>query len=243
MYLPILEINSEDMPAYAIVCGDPRRAKAIADQLDNARELSYAREYRTFVGDFQGVHLAVVSHGVGCPGAAVCFEELIRAGVKTIIRVGTAGSYSADIPSGSLVISTAAAREDGLSRQLVPNGFPAVADSAVVDALSQAAIGAPGVVRKGITLCVDAFFTGVEEIPHAKYKQAGVLATEMEISALYVVAALRGIRAGAILAIDGFADSDLAGEYDPHTNSVADAVEREITIALHAIANLAKAEA
>lgn len=243
MYLPILQIHSEDMPAYAIVCGDPRRAQAIAGRLDGAKELAFAREYRTFVGEYDGVQIAVVSHGVGSPGAAVCFEELIRAGVKTLIRVGTAGSYHADIPSGSLVISTAAAREEGLTRQLVPIGFPAVADGAVVDALSQAAEGAEGVIRKGITVCYDVFFAGVEELPHKKYKKAGVLAVEMEIAALYVVASLRGARAGAIVAIDGFADSDLAAEYDPHTDVVTQAVEREIDIALRALTGLAKRDA
>jgi uridine phosphorylase len=94
-------------------------------------------------------------------------------------------------------------------------------------------------IRKGITLTLDVFFAGVEEIPHQKYKRAGVLAVEMEIAALYVVAALRGARAGAIVALDGYADADLAAEYDPHTDVVAAAVEREIDIALSAIVDLA----
>lgn len=239
MYMPILQVESEDIPALAIVCGDPRRALAISSKLTDAKELSFAREYRTFVGEYEGVRLAVVSHGVGSPGAAVCFEELIRAGVKTLIRVGTAGSLTAEAPAGSLVISVAAAREEGLTKQLVPNGFPAVADSSVVDALTVAASGKPGVVKKGITVCLDAFFTGVVELPHKQYKAAGAVAVEMEIAALYVVASLRGVRAGAILAIDGYADSDLAGEYDPHTDAVSQAVERGVDIALKAIVSLA----
>lgn len=235
MYLSILEVNSEALPGLAIVCGDPRRAKKIADLLDNVQELSYAREYRTFVGEYKGVQLAVVSHGVGCPGAAVCFEELIKGGVHTLIRVGTAGSLHAEIPAGSLVISTAAVRTDGFTKQLVPAEFPAVADGEMVQALYDTAIALDGAVAKGITMTVDAFFTGPIELPHKLYKAAGVLAVEMEISALYVIAAIRGVRAAAIVAIDGFADSDLAAEYNPHTNVVADAVEREIKVALDAI--------
>ncbi|WP_028611752.1 nucleoside phosphorylase [Paenibacillus harenae] len=238
--LPILQVNPEDLPAYAIVCGDPRRAEAISRKLTNARELSFAREYRTFVGEIEGVPLAVVSHGVGSSGAAVCFEELIRGGVKTLIRVGTAGSYSADHPAGSLIVSTAAVRAEGLSRQLVPDGFPAVADSEVTEALYQSALESEGIVKKGITVSLDVFFSGVVEIPHRQYKQAGVLAVEMEIAALYVVASLRGARAGAIVALDGYADTDLAGEYDPHTDVVAKAVEREIETALRAVVKLAK---
>lgn len=239
MYLPILQVNAEDLPAYAIVCGDPRRAETIARKLTNARELAFAREYRTFVGEYDGVRLAVASHGVGSPGAAVCFEELIRGGVKTLIRVGTAGSYSADHPAGSLIVSTAAIRAEGLTRQLVPDGFPAAADSEVTEALYEAARQREGVVRKGLTVTLDVFFSGVVDVPHKQYKAAGALAVEMEIAALYVVAALRGARAGAILALDGYADADLAAEYDPHTDIVAKAVEREIDAALDAIARLA----
>ncbi|MDP4095874.1 nucleoside phosphorylase [Paenibacillus sp. P96] len=239
MLLPILQIHSEDMPPYAIVCGDPKRAGHIAERLEDARELAFSREYRTFTGTYKGLKLAVVSHGVGSPGAAVCFEELVRAGVKTLIRVGTAGSYSAEHPAGSLVVSTAAVRADGLTRQLVPEGFPAVGDSEVITALYDAASVMDGVTAKGITVTLDAFFTGVEEIPHKKYKQAGALAVEMEIAALYVVSTLRGVRAGAIVAIDGYADADLAEVYDPHTDAVGAAVEREIAAALEAMVNLA----
>ncbi|WP_433749886.1 nucleoside phosphorylase [Paenibacillus amylolyticus] len=248
MLMPILQIHSEDMPAYAIVCGDPARAEKISRKLEQARELAFSREYRTFVGLYEGVQIAVVSHGVGSPGAAVCFEELIRAGVTTLIRVGTAGSYTADYPAGSVIVSTAAVRTDGLTRQLVPDGFPAVADIGVTQALIEAAreqgsVDAAtfaGKVGVGITVTLDAFFSGVEEIPHRKYKQAGALAAEMEIAALYIVSTLRGARAGAIVAIDGFADSDLAAEYDPHTDAVGQAVEREINAALRALAALAR---
>ncbi|KAA8752512.1 nucleoside phosphorylase [Paenibacillus sp. UASWS1643] len=248
MLMPILQIHSEDMPAYAIVCGDPARAEKISRKLEQARELAFSREYRTFVGLYKGVQMAVVSHGVGSPGAAVCFEELIRAGVTTLIRVGTAGSYTADYPAGSVIVSTAAVRTDGLTRQLVPDGFPAVADIGVTQALIEAAreqestdaATFAGKVGVGITVTLDAFFAGVEEIPHRKYKQAGALAAEMEIAALYIVSTLRGARAGAIVAIDGFADSDLAAEYDPHTDAVGQAVEREINAALQALVALAR---
>lgn len=239
MFLSILEVNSEQLPGLAIVCGDPRRAKKIADMLTDTVELAYAREYRTFVGTYKGTQLAVVSHGVGCPGAAVCFEELIKGGVHTIIRVGTAGSYSADHPAGSLIVSTGTIRTDGLTKQLVPDGFPAIADSEVVNALYSAAQSYGGIVKKGLTVTLDVFFGGPVEVPHKLYKASGALAVEMEIAALYVIAALRGVRAGAIVALDGYADSDLAADYDPHTNVVSDAVEREINAALDAIVALA----
>ncbi|MEK8128170.1 nucleoside phosphorylase [Paenibacillus filicis] len=243
MLLPILQVQTEDLSPYAIVCGDPFRAEKIASKLDNVKELAFSREYRTFVGEAGGVKITVTSHGVGSPGAAVCFEELIKGGVKTLIRVGTAGSYHSELPAGSLVVSTAAVREEGLTRQLVPQAFPAVADAEVVRALYEAALALDPNVGRGITLTMDALFAGVEEFPHQKYKKAGVLAVEMEIAALYVIASLRGARAGAIVALDGYADADLKEVYDPHTDTVAKAVEREIQAAIQAVVRLAAADA
>jgi len=238
--LPNLKFAPTELPERVIVCGDPKRAANIAGLLDNPRLLAENREYHSYAGSFQGVEVAVVSHGVGAPGAAVCFEELAKGGAKSIIRVGTAGSYQKEVPPGSLVVSTAAVRTDGLTSQLVPTGFPAVADRRVVGALIEAAqenqYGLS--VAEGITLTIDMFYNGVLEFPHALYKKAGVLAVEMENTALFVIAALRGMKAGAILAIDGYADADLLESYNPHTDSTAKAIEVEAKIALSAIARI-----
>lgn len=69
------------------------------------------REYHTFVGWHEGHQLVFGSHGVGAGGASCYFEELIQAGmiaswpcvqliivgVTTIIRAGTAGSFTPKI--------------------------------------------------------------------------------------------------------------------------------------------------
>jgi uridine phosphorylase len=234
-----VKINIDDVPERVIVCGDPKRAQQIASLLEETKLIGQNREYHSFRGIWKGETVAVVSHGVGSPGAAVCFEELIQGGAKKLIRVGTAGSYQAELQPGSLVVSTSSVRRDGLTSQLVPEGVPAVADRHLVDSLVDAAkrIDMELVVKEGMTLTLDAFYSGVLEFPHQLYKKAGVLAVEMECSALFVIAALRGVQAGAILAIDGFADADLLEVYNPHTDTVAKAVEAEALIALDAIIN------
>ncbi|MNL43297.1 hypothetical protein D3C87_1658040 [compost metagenome] len=63
----------------------------------------------------------------------------------------------------------------------------------------------------------------------------------MEIAALYVIASLRGVRAGAIVALDGYADADLREVYNPHTDVVSGAIEREIDAAIRAVVKLGTA--
>lgn len=235
--LPNLKIDPEQLPKRVIVCGDPKRAALIASKLENHRQIGGNREYHGYAGTWKDVEVAVVSHGVGSPGAAVCFEELAKGGVQVIIRVGTAGSYQREIEPGSLVISSSAVRQDGLTSQLVPPGFPAVADRRVADALVQAAQANAFdlKVAEGMTLTLDVFYSGVLEFPHKLYQKAGVLAVEMENSALFVISALRGMKAGSILAIDGYADADLLESYNPHTDAMAKAIEAEALIALDAV--------
>lgn len=233
--LPNLKVNPEELPKRVIVCGDPKRAEQVASMLQEGLPLAKNREYHSYKGSWKGVEVAVVSHGVGSPGAAVCFEELAKGGAEVLIRVGTAGSYQKEIQPGHLVISTAAVRTDGLTRQLVPEGFPAIANRHVVDQLVKASEFNKQEAHEGITLTLDVFYSGVIEFPHAIYKNAGVLAVEMENSALFTIGAIRGVKTGAILAIDGYADADLRNEYNPHTDLVAKAIEKEAIIALDAL--------
>ncbi|HWL13565.1 MAG TPA: purine-nucleoside phosphorylase, partial [Ureibacillus sp.] len=114
-------------------------------------------------------------------------------------------------------------------------GFPAIANRQTVDKLVKAASSRQQQAHEGITLTLDVFYTGVVPFPHELYKQAGVLAVEMENSALFTIGAIRGVKTGAILAIDGFADADLSNEYNPHTGVVTKAIEQEALVALDAL--------
>ena len=118
-----------------------------------------------------------------------------------MIRVGTAGSYRADTPAGSLVVSTAAIRTDGLTKQLVPDGFPAVADSQVAEALYESALAiGEGVVRKGITVTLDVFFNGVEEVPPqgiTRQEAMAVMARVMKLAG--ITNAVNEVEAAAVL--------------------------------------------
>ena len=91
------------------------------------------------MGEFEGKLVAVCSHGIGAPGAAIAFEELIRAGARGIIRVGTCGALQPGISAGHLIIATAAVQSTGYGRETVPQGYPAVADLELTLALRREA--------------------------------------------------------------------------------------------------------
>jgi len=237
--LPHLLLQSGDLPDYVLVPGDPKRAERIAESLDDAALIAANREYHSYRGTYRGVAIGVTSAGVGAAGAVIAYEEAIRAGARTLIRVGTAGSLSDDVVAGDLVVVLGAARGEGVSHQLVPAEMPAIADADVSSALWAAGRDA-GRIHRGIGLTVDAFYRGVLDLGFDTYAAAGAVCVEMECSALFVVGTMRRIRTGAVVAIDGDARAASTGDHHPHRDLVRAAVEREIRVALDAVVELSK---
>jgi len=236
MLFPCIHVGEGDIAPRVIVCGDPARAESISQRLEHPVCLAKNREYWTFSGEYKGVPVTISSHGVGAGGAAIAFESLWRAGAKVIIRVGTCGGMQDGIDAGSIVVATAACREEGVTEQMIPLSYPAICDGEVVSALADAARTRGVAVHKGILLTQALFYPGFLESKVKLYARAGVVAMENEVAALLVVASLHGVKAGAILAADAKAFELVGVEgYQPDQAAVKRAVENEIDIALDAI--------
>ncbi len=229
--LPHLKLEPGDLPEYVLFPGDPGRADRVGNRLDDRTDLASNREYKSILGSYEGHPVGVVSAGIGAPGAAIAYEEAIKAGAKTLIRIGTTGSLNREkVDSGDLVVVSAAVRDEGLSRQHLPVEVPAVADLSVTNSLVSAAddLGYP--YSPGTVLTTDAFYAGRESLDREVLREAGVLAVEMECAALFTVAMIRGVCAGAVLAVNGDASKD--------KHIINKAISREIDVALEAIVRL-----
>lgn len=230
-----LKLKKNDIPKQFIVCGDPSRAEYISGLLDSAKPLQKNREYHSYAGLFRGKNIGVISHGVGAPGAAICFQELIDCGVENIVRVGTAGALYDHHKIGDLVIATGAVRKDGLSHQMIPAEYPALADLPLTQKLSSASKKLNIPFHSGIILTSDLFYTSLLDSSLELYSRAGVLAVEMECSALFVIAQLRKIQAAAILATDGNPLKWHQGHYQPDSDAVRRALTLAIQVALETL--------
>ncbi len=210
-------LKAGEVADYVLLPGDPARAEKIAGYFDEASEVNWVREYRTFTGSYKGIGVSVMSTGIGCPSMAIGVEELVKIGVNNLIRVGTAGSLQPEVKLGSITISTAAVRVDGTTKEYVPIEYPAVADMEVTMALQEAADALGYDNNRGIVHCKDAFYTeGETDLPLADQQamlwktlmKANVLSTSMESAALFVLGSLKKIRCGEVLANIGLTYSD-----------------------------------
>lgn len=227
----------------ALLPGDPARLDRIAPFLTNVRELAYNREYRSLVGEYQGLPVLAVSTGIGGASAGIAVEELSNIGVTAMIRIGSCGALQPKVKLGDLVLVSGAVRDDGASKMYIDPIFPAVPDAELLFACVSAAkaLGAP--CHTGVARSHDSFYTDQEAERNAYWHKAGVLGSDMETAALFTIGALRGVRAAAILNnVVAFEDKeDTASAIGDYVDGAALALrgeENEIRVALAALRQL-----
>lgn len=190
-----------EVSSVALLPGDPFRVPLIAEFLSGVREVAHNREHLTMTGWYRGRQITATSTGMGCPSTAIAVEELARVGVSAFIRVGSTAALQPGIEPGDLVVSEGTLRNDGTSAAYVHPGFPAVPDLAITSTLTRlardAADGRSYRVYSGINASDDAFYAETPEWI-GQLSGMGMLNVEMESAALFVVARLRGLRAGMI---------------------------------------------
>jgi uridine phosphorylase len=227
---------------YVLVPGDPGRTPMIAKYLDDAHEVAFSREYRTFTGKVAGVPVSTMSTGMGGPSVAIAVEELSELGVHTFLRVGTFGAAQPEVKVGDLVIAEGSVRTEGTPNGYVPLEYPAIASLDVVNALVAAAQAAGAPHHLGVIRSVDALYSDLvpDHMPRstelkeelAMWSRAGVLGNEMESSTLFIVARIRRLRAGTL---DLCVDEVGAGEIHHLDPSYMD---RMLKVAVDAIRRL-----
>jgi uridine phosphorylase len=177
--------------------------------------LAKNREYHSYLGRFRGSDIVVVSHGVGSAGAAICFQELIDAGAKQMIRIGTAGTFIEGMNIGGILIPTGAIRNDGVSALMVPSGYPAIADLQMTNSLVKKVQKSGQPYACGLVLTSDIFYPGKLDNQFQFFRDAGAIGVEIECSTLFIIAQLRKVRPASLLVSDGNPLSNDANNYDP----------------------------
>lgn len=200
-----------DVGRYCILTGDPGRCSVIARQFEQSVLVSQNREFTVYTGILSGQKVSVCSTGIGGPSAAIAMEELHRIGADTFIRIGTCGGIRSDVRAGDIIVATGAVRYEHTSAEYAPAEYPAVPDFDITYALWQAAQSAQKRYHTGVVQCKDSFYGQHEpqrmpvfyELEHKweAWKRLGVLASEMESAALFVVAAALGCRCGTCLQV------------------------------------------
>jgi uridine phosphorylase len=251
---------------YVLLPGDRSRAAAIARSFTDVTVVANPRGLDAHLGTLVlgGARIDVlsISSGMGTPSTEIVMHELIAAGARRVVRVGSCGSLDPNVRASQVAILTGAVRDELASRHIAPVEFPAVSHPEAVAAMAAGAVAAGlgqeaflGVGHTKASLYAREFGKGPLGEQNRAYGRllsaCGAIASDMEASMLFIQASVASARqatpvaagnaavpvqAACVLGVYGDDDSNM--KLDPAQCRQADA--RCIAVALHGIVDWAR---
>ncbi len=188
---------------FVLMPGDPLRAKRLAETyLEGVVQFNGVRNMLGYTGTYQGNPVSVMGSGMGMPSIGIYSYELYNFyGVKSIVRIGTAGGVAPDVCLRDIVLGMGACTDSNYAHQFkVPGTLAPIADFGLLRGAADAAerLGYP--TRVGNVLSSDVFYND-DHTASERWAKMGVLVVEMESAALYLNAMRARKRALTILTV------------------------------------------
>jgi purine-nucleoside phosphorylase len=190
---------------YVLLPGDPLRARWIAETfLEGATCYSEVRGMYGYTGTYRGERVSVQGSGMGLPSLSIYVTELFAEyDVRSIVRVGSCGALTEGLALRDLVIASGACTDSSMNRiRFGGLDYAPVADFDLLRAAHDAytARDLQVAAKVGLIFSGDTFYSPRPELTR-RMADYGVLAVEMEASALYTLAAEFGRRALAVCTV------------------------------------------
>jgi uridine phosphorylase len=206
-----IALERGELAEYIVLVGDPGRVAKVASRFDGVEVERSNREITTATGTYRGMRVSAMSTGMGTDNVEIVFAETLEiTDAPAFVRIGSSGALQPEIGLGDLIISVGAVRLENTTDFYVHPGYPAIADRHVVWALEEACRSAGVPYHVGLTATASGFYapqgrrmrTLPVRYPHLtdELREQKIANLEMESSALFVLAALAGLRAGTICA-------------------------------------------
>lgn len=184
--------------------GDPLRAKFIAENyLKEVKCVNQTRGMLAFSGLYQDQKITIMGSGMGQASLAIYVNELIDFyQVKKFIRVGTCGSYQANVKIRDIVLAQSSST-DAAHNKITFQGmdYSACANFELLLKAYQTATLMGETPHVGNVLASDTFYPYYPNDNWKKWADFGVLAVEMESNALYTLCAKKKVQALSILTV------------------------------------------
>lgn len=195
--------KENEIASTVLMPGDPLRAKFIAENmLENSICYSEIRGMYGFTGTYKGKRVSVQGSGMGVPSISIYTNELITSyNVKNIIRIGTCGAMQPDIKVRDIILAMSSSTDSSLNKiRFHGMDYAPTASFKLLMKAYESAKEKGIAVRAGNILTADSFY-GDDPDSWKLWAKFGVLAVEMETSALYTLAAKYNIDALTILTV------------------------------------------
>jgi len=152
-----------------------------------------------FMGDAGVREVSITGPMVGAPQAVLVLEKLIVLGAQKVVFLGWCGSFREHVKIGDLVIPNVGLVGEGTSKYYSEDDRPEPSQR-VLEALIERCEARGARFHKGPVWSTDAPYRETKE-KVVSLQQAGVVAVDMEVSALFNVGRFRHVDIGALLVV------------------------------------------
>jgi uridine phosphorylase len=180
------------VPEVCILDPDGDIARYVDQSLGASTDDTWACYHTTLTRfELAGREVGIIPFTVGAPFAVLVAEELAASGCRLLINVTSAGRIAAPAGIAAFAVIEQALRDEGTSFHYQPPARWSTLRADIRERLSGLSVpGAPPLLH-GSTWTTDAPFRETAS-DVARYRDAGVLAVEMEAAALYAFAEATG---------------------------------------------------
>lgn len=211
-----LRLEQGEIPPYVLLPGDQAVTYNISNIWSDVNELAYNREYRTVVGNYNGIPISMTSTGIGDQPAEICLNELKKIGAHTCIKVGSAEAIREDMELGDIIIPVACMRKGGAVTHYVRPEFPAVPDLHMTKAIIEACEKLGYKYTLGVICTISSYYIGqgrfIDENESSYFppqnqdlierlQNAKVIAIDTETAGELIMGYLHKLRMGAVLSV------------------------------------------
>lgn len=199
---PLKSKSSADIGSVAVMAATRADLFLLGDLLPfNINEFERLFISRMYSDIHRPEAFSVTGPFIGAPYAVMLLESLIARGARRFIFLGWCGAVSDRVKIGDIILPTSVVIDEGTSKHYGAEGsdrfavsFPLV--PLINQVLEKNNIG----FHPGAVWSTDAVFRETRE-QVAAHQQSGILAVDMETSALCSVAKFRGVDLGGILVV------------------------------------------
>lgn len=211
-----IEAQKEQIAPRVLMPGDPKRAKYIAEKyLTDVQLVNELRGELAYTGKYKDVPVTIFSSGMGMGSMGIYSYELFNDyDVESIIRIGTAGSYTEDFKIFDILVADSAYSRTTFDEEAGREDIEVINSSFELNSIIMDTAALKGInARLGRVHTTEAFYT--ENKNYDQFLEKGCKVVEMEAYALFYNAKKFMKKATAIITVS---DSLITHEeIDSHT--------------------------
>ena len=199
---PVTSENTPDIGPVAVMAATRPDLFSLCELFDFSRDDFYRLMTSRMYSDRQNPPgISLTGPFIGAPYAVMLLETLIAWGARKIIFVGWCGAISEKVKIGDIILPTAAIIDEGTSGHYGPaeNGR-SHASASLVSQIRKVLDEKQVDFHAGEIWTTDAVYRETRQ-KVATHRQNGILAVEMELSALFTVAKFRRVAIAGVLVV------------------------------------------